>query len=108
VALGGTTGLFLGLLAVAMPPAGIVLGGGAVLVIGAMGASLGGLLTGMAGSAFRSSRLSAFQQEIEDGKLLVMVDVPRDRIDHVNRLIEARDPDVEIEGIEPPAPFMPR
>jgi len=107
VALGGATGAFLGLLAMVFPPAGIVVGGGAVLLIGAMGASVGGLLTGMAGASFHSSRLATFERQIEQGKVLVMVDVPKDRVDHVNQLIKRQDPEVEIEGIEPPPPILP-
>jgi hypothetical protein len=108
VAFGGATGLFLGLLAIAFPPAGIVAGGGAVLLIGFMGASLGGLLTGMAGAAFPSSRLKAFERDIDAGKILIMVDVPLDRVTHVNALIQRLDPAVQIEGIVPPAPVIPR
>lgn len=108
VAFGGATGLFAGLLALAFPPAGLVIGGGAVLLVGMMGASLGGLLTGMAGAAFSNSRLKAFEQDIDAGKILIMVDVPRDQIAHVNALIGRLDPEVEIEGVEPPAPVIPR
>lgn len=107
VALGGATGAFLGLLAMAFPPSGIVIGGGAILLIGAMGASVGGLLTGMAGASFHSTRLEAFEKDIRRGKILIMVDVPLDRVTHVNRLIKRRDPEVEIEGIEPPPPIIP-
>jgi hypothetical protein len=107
VALGGATGLFAGLLALAFPPAGLVIGGGAVLLVGMMGASLGGLLTGMAGAAFSNSRLKAFEQDIDAGKILIMVDVPQNRITHVNGLIRRLDPEVEIEGVEPPAPVIP-
>ncbi len=107
VALGGATGAFLGLLAIAFPPTGIVIGGGAVVLIGAMGASVGGFLTGMAGAGYHSSRLAAFEQQIEQGQVLVMVDVPKDRLAHVNQLIKRQDPEVEIEGIEPPPPILP-
>ena len=107
IALGGAAGLFLGLLAVAFPPGGLVIGGGAVLLIGTMSASLGGLLTGMAGAAFPNSRIEAFESDIAGGKVLIMVDVPLDQVTVVNRLIERLDPDVEIEGIEPPAPLIP-
>ena len=107
VTLGGVTGLFGGLLALAFPPAGIVVGGGGVLLISLMGASLGGLLTGMAGAAFPSSRLQAFEKDIEAGKILVMVDVLREQVEEVTDMIQLLDPDVEIEGIEPPAPLIP-
>lgn len=108
VALGGATGLLAGLMAIAFPPAGFVVGGGGVLLIGAMSASLGGLLTGMAGAAYPNSRLKAFEKGIEAGKILIMVDVTRDRIKHVNELIRRQEPQVEIDGIEPPAPLIPR
>lgn len=107
IALGGATGLFAGLLAVVFPPAGIVIGGGGVLLIGMMGASLSGLLTGIAGSAFPNSRLQAFEQAIESGKILIMVDVPKDSVDHVNDLIRQLEPVVDVEGFEPAAPILP-
>lgn len=108
IAIGGTTGILLGVFALTIPPAGIVVGGGAVLLAGVMGASLGGFLTGMAGAAFPNSRLRTFEKEIESGKVLVMVDVPMDRVTHTNNLIMQFDPDVEIDGFEPPAPLIPK
>jgi hypothetical protein len=108
IVIGGTTGILLGLFALTIPPAGIVVGGGAVLLGGVMGASLGGLLTGIAGSAFSNSRLKKFAKEIEGGKVLIMVDVPMDRVTHINNLIMQFDPDVEIDGFEPSAPLIPK
>lgn len=108
VALGGATGLLAGLFAIAFPPAGFIIGGGGVLLIGMMSASVGGLLTGMAGAAFPNSRLKVFEKDIESGKILIMLDVAKDQIAHVNRLIQRLDPDIEIENIEPPAPLIPK
>ncbi len=108
VALGGATGLFAGLVALVFPPAGFVIGGSAILLVGVMGASLGGLLAGMAGAAYPSSRLKAFEQDIDAGKILIMVDVPRSRVSHVDDLIRRLDPEVGIEGIEPVAPIIPK
>lgn len=107
LAFGGVTGLFLGLAAMAFPPVGIVVGGGGVLLIGAMGASLGGFMTGLAGAAFPSSRLKAFEEELDAGKLLIMVDVDKGQIESINQLILQHDPEVEIEGLEPSAPLVP-
>ena len=108
IAFGGATGLFAGLVAMVFPPAGIAIGGGGVLLVGLMSASMGGFLTGMAGAAYPSSRLKTFEQEIDAGKILIMVDVPRMRLDHVNALIHRLDPEVDIEGIEPTAPIIPK
>ena len=107
-AIGGTTGVFLGLLALSLPPAGLVIGGGGVLLIGVAGASYGALMSSLAGAAFKNTRLKAFEEEIDAGKILIMVDVPIERITDVNRLIQRLEPDIEIEGVEPPAPLIPR
>lgn len=108
VAFGGATGVFLGLVAVVFPPAGLVVGGGGVLMLGTMSASLGGWLTGMAGASLPNSRLQAFESDIVDGKVLIMVDVPVADIARVSALIQRQDPAVTVEGIEPPAPLIPK
>jgi hypothetical protein len=108
VELGGSAGLLVGLAALAFPPSGIVVGGGLVLLVGLWGAGLGGLLTGIAGAAFPSSRLEAFAASIQQGQILVMADVPASEVHHYEALIKAHDPAVTVEGIEPPAPLIPR
>tara|TARA_R100001377_G_C3191767_1_gene110899 strand:+ start:808 stop:1314 length:507 start_codon:yes stop_codon:yes gene_type:complete len=105
--LGGSAGLLVGLTALAFPPAGIVVGGGLVLLISLWGAGVGGVLTGIAGGAFPSSKLKAFESAIDDGKLLVMADVPQKEVSKFEALIKKLDPEVEVEGIEPPATLIP-
>lgn len=104
LALGAVGGLLAGLTALALAPAGMVLGGGAVALITLAGSGIGGLMTGLAGAAFPSSRLKEFEAAIAAGRLLVMADVPRDRVPHYEALIKREDPTVEVMGIEPPAP----
>lgn len=107
VAFGGVAGLVAGLFALVFPPAGVVVGGGAVLLISLFGAGVGGFLTGLAGAAFPSSRLKEFEDAIDDGKLLVMADVPKEEVERYEQLIRKADPDIEIHGIEPPASIIP-
>ncbi|MDO8861612.1 DUF1269 domain-containing protein [Haliea sp. E1-2-M8] len=107
LALGGSAGALAGLTALAFPPAGIVIGGGFVLLTGLFGAGIGGLLTSMAGAAFPSSRLQEFEQAIEDGNILIMVDVPASEVDVFETLIRGLDPEVSVEGIAPPAKLVP-
>ncbi|WP_026596762.1 hypothetical protein [Methylohalobius crimeensis] len=108
IELGGTAGLLLGLTALAFPPSGIVVGGGLVLLIGLWGAGIGGLLTGLAGAAFPSSRLKSFESAIDEGKILLMADVPKDEVEKYEALIKKHDPEVSVEGIEPTAPLIPK
>lgn len=108
IELGGSAGLLVGLTALAFPPSGIVVGGGLVLLISLWGAGLGGLLTGIAGAAFHSSRLEAFEAAIDQGQILIMADVPKHEVEAYESLIKAHDPEVSVEGIEPPAPLIPK
>jgi len=64
-------------------------------------------MTGLAGASFPKSHLEQFREQIQDGKLLVMADVPKNQVEHYERLIRAIDPEVEVMGLEPRAPFIP-
>lgn len=108
IELGGTAGLLVGLTALAFPPAGITVGGGLVLLVGLWGAGIGGLLTGIAGGAFPSSRLKDFEAAIASGQILIMADVESRDVEKVEALIRQLDPDVAVEGIEPHEPLIPR
>lgn len=107
LAIGGAGGLLAGLFALTIPAAGIVIGGGTVLLFSLYGAGLGGLLAGMAGASYPSSRLEEFEEQIKQGKLLVMADVPKDLVEHYKALIAAIDPETEVMGLEPHARFIP-
>lgn len=99
--------MLVGLGALAFPPADIVVSGGLVLLIGLWSAGLGGLLTGIAGASFSSSRLQFFESAIEQGQILIMADVPKSAVEKYESLIRAHNPDVRVEGIEPSAPLIP-
>ena len=107
LAIGGVTGVLAGVIAVTIPPAGLVLGGGAVLAAGLAGAGLGALLSSMVGAGLHSSRLKRFEQAIKDGQLLMLVDVPADRVDEIEEAVKKHHPDAEIEGTEPTIPAFP-
>jgi hypothetical protein len=105
--LGGTAGILIGLTALAFPPSGIVVGGGLVLLIGLWGAGVGGILTGIAGGSFSSSRLESFESAIAEGQILVMADVPKHEVERFEAIIKRLDPDVKVEGVEPSAKLIP-
>jgi hypothetical protein len=107
VAAGGLTGLLAGALAVTFPPAGLVLGGGAVLGMAAFGAGFGAWMASMVGVDLPSSRLEKFESAIQAGELLMMVDVPRARIEEVEAVVLRHHPEADLEGIEPNMPLFP-
>jgi hypothetical protein len=107
VAAGGLAGLLVGVLAVTFPPAGLVLGGGALLGLTAFGAGFGAWMSSMVGVGLPNSRIEQYQQAIEAGGLLLMVDVHRDRVEEVEALVMRHHPEAELEGVDPNIPIFP-
>jgi hypothetical protein len=107
LALGGAGGLLAGLLAVAFPPAGLAVGGGALIFAMLYCAGFSGLLSGLTGLSVPSSRLAAFHDAIAKGQLLVLADVSDKDIARCKAAVRAADPQVDILGLEPPAPIIP-
>ena len=107
LAIGGATGILAGIAAVALPGVGLVLGGGAILGIGLAGAGLGAWVSSMIGISAPSTRLTEFEEAIKEGSLLMMVDVPKTRVDEITDLIKQHHPEAEIEGTEPVIPAFP-
>jgi hypothetical protein len=105
--LGGAVGVLAGVVAVSFPPAGLVLGGAAVLATAVAGAGVGAVMSGLYGMNVGNSRIKQFDDAIEQGQLLMMVDVPKRRVDEINDLIKRTHPEAEIEGAEPTTPAFP-
>ena len=101
--LGGVAGLLGGLLAVTFPPAGLLLGGGALVASTLAGAGLGALVSALISKDIPNRQLVAFQGAIAAGQLLLMVDVPRQRVDEVTTLIQSHHPKAEIGVTRPSA-----
>ncbi|NOT10716.1 MAG: DUF1269 domain-containing protein [Methylococcaceae bacterium] len=102
VALGGTTGLLAGLAGLRF--AGFAIAGGPILGIIMAGATIGSLVGGLLGMNAANSRLKKFEWAIEQGNLLILLDLPKDRIDAISQLITKHHPEATFEGIEPLLP----
>jgi hypothetical protein len=107
VAIGGATGILAGIAAVTIPGAALALGGGAILGIGLAGAGVGAWMSGMIGVSVPSSRLTEFESAIEEGSLLMMVDVPKSQVDAITEMVKSHHPEAHIEGTEPVIPAFP-
>jgi hypothetical protein len=107
LAIGGVGGLLAGLLAMAFPITGFAVGGAALALVTLYGAGFGGLLTALAGSAFPSSRLKKFQAAMDNGQLLILADVTDENIAACEAAVRRVDPQIDIQGIEPPIPVIP-
>lgn len=107
IAVGGATGLLAGLVAVSFPPAGLVLGGGAVLLTTLIGAGFGAWASSLIGASLPNTELGRFENAIQAGQLLMLVDVRSDRVNQIEELIKEHYPEVEIAGTEPTRPAFP-
>ena len=96
-----------GLVAIVSPPASIVIAGGILLGTTLFGASLGAWVGGMVGMSRGNRRIKEFEDAIEAGKFLVLVDLPADRVGEIEKLIKKHIPQAEVESIEPKMPAFP-
>ncbi|HKX44964.1 MAG TPA: DUF1269 domain-containing protein [Burkholderiaceae bacterium] len=80
---------------------------GMVAVLGFVGALVGAWSSSMIGVSTPSSRLARFTAAIEDGQILLMVDVPRSRVDEIEQRLQALHPEAHLEGVEPDIPAFP-
>jgi hypothetical protein len=73
-AIGGITGLFAGLVAMAIPPLGIAVGGSALLAFFGGGAVLGAWSSALVGASIPDSIRRKFEDEIQAGRTLLVID----------------------------------
>lgn len=106
VAVGGATGMLAGLAAVALPT-GLVLGGGAVLAVSLVGAGLGAWWSSMIGASVGNRRLKDYEEAMERGEILIMVDVPKDKVGRIEELVKKHHPEADCKGTDPTIPAFP-
>jgi len=84
-----------------------LLGLGIVLSVGLLGAAFGMFASGVVASSAPNTRLKAFERTLEDGHILLMVDVPKERVDEITAIVRRTHPEAEVHGIEPTIPAFP-
>jgi len=104
---GAATGMLAGLVAMAFPPLGLTLAGGAVAALSLAGAGFGALMSTMVGVDLPSSRLKRFEDAIKAGEVLMIVDLQRDRVEEIEALVKSHHPDAKVEGADPAVPIFP-
>ncbi|CAE6509640.1 MAG TPA: DUF1269 domain-containing protein [Nitrosomonas nitrosa] len=107
LALGGSTGVLAGLVAVALPPASTVVAGGILLASALAGAGVGAWVSGLVGMSIGNRRIKEFEDAIEAGHFLVLADVSADRVEEIEERVKQHLPEVEIESTEPKVPAFP-
>jgi hypothetical protein len=105
--MGAATGMLAGLVGMVFPPVGVTIAGGLLLAMTAAGAGFGALMATMVGVGIPNSHLKPFEDAINDGQLLMMVDLPRERVGEIEDLVKGHHPDVDIKGTDPAVPVFP-
>ncbi len=80
---------------------------GLAVVLAIVGAIFGAWASSMIGISTPSKRLVRFEKAIEEGQILLMVDVPRGRVEEVEARLQALHPEAHLEGVEPNIPAFP-
>lgn len=104
---GGATGALAGLAAAWLQPVGLAAGGGFVLGIAVVGALVGTWASGMIATSVPNTRLKAFQDDLQAGRVLLMVDVPEKRTDEIRELVKKHHPEAGDHGADPRIPAFP-
>ncbi|CAN7629282.1 DUF1269 domain-containing protein [Pseudoduganella sp. LjRoot289] len=105
--IGGIVGLAAAIFLTVFPPDGITLRTAAILLVALGGAIFGGWASGMNAAAVPNKKLEQFGPAIEQGKVLMIVDVPPRRVLEIEEMIAKRHPEISFGGIEPPMLAFP-
>lgn len=81
--------------------------GGVMIATTLIGAILGGWSASMIGMMVPNSRHDRFHEAIEKGQILLMVDVPKERVKEIELFVQEKLPEASYQGIEPTIPSFP-
>lgn len=108
LALGGAAGVLAGVVAISLPGAGLVLGGGAIVLATTLaGASIGAWSASLRALNIPNSHHAEFEQDLERGEVLMLVDVHKDRVEEIRALIGRTHVEVHDRGMEKTMPHFP-
>jgi hypothetical protein len=79
----------------------------AVLGAALLGGIGGAWVSSMVGSSIPNSRLRQFDAMIDEGRILLMVDVPEHSVDDVRALVGRQHPEALDRGLDPHIPAFP-
>ncbi len=109
--LGTATGLIVGVLLAATTLFGITFSTLAntplLALLAVFGALMGAFGAAIVGISAPNTMLQRFDKALNKGRVLLMVDVPQERIDEIRRDIQQSEPRAEYCGLEPLKPAFP-
>ena len=97
---GSSAGLLAGLIAVPFMPLGIVAAGGAIAVLTAAGALTGTWASTLIGISVTNTHIKQFEEALDEGQILMLVDVDEDRRAKVEAIVRLSHPEAVIQSGE--------
>ncbi|MDB5797660.1 MAG: hypothetical protein JWP36_1562 [Paucimonas sp.] len=79
----------------------------AVVVAASAGLLFGGWAASLVAAALPNSRLKSFYDDLDQGRILMMVDVPASRVTEIERLLRERHPETRYGGRDWHTPVFP-
>ncbi len=105
--LGGCLGFLVGIYIYMTPPEGANLQLVTILIATVVGALFGAWAASMIGISTPNTALKRFEAELGEGRVLLMVDVPKDRVEEIQELVHRSHPEASDHGLEPTIPAFP-
>jgi hypothetical protein len=105
--LGGCAGFVCGIYIYLTPPEGANLQLVTILIATVVGALFGAWAATMIGISTPNIALKRFEAAIGEGRVLLMVDVPKDRVEEIQELVHRSHPEASDHGLEPTIPAFP-
>ena len=105
--LGACAGFLLGIYIYLTPPEGTNLQLVTILIATVVGALFGAWAASMIGISTPNTALKRFEAAIGEGRVLLMVDVPKDRVEEIQELVHRSHPEASDHGLEPRIPAFP-
>lgn len=99
--LGALAGLLGGWLIVRFPPIDHGLGNDTLIITAGLGALFGALVSALMSSHEHNHSLDKFEQAIEAGEILLMVDLPRTQVEATKRMVLEHHPEAEFAVTKP-------
>jgi len=105
--LGGCAGMLIGIYIYMTPPEGVNLQLVTILIATAIGAVFGAWAASLIGISTPNTALKRFDAEIKEGRVLLMLDIPKDRVREFQGMVHRKYPEASDHGLEPTMPAFP-
>lgn len=107
IIVGGITGIAGGLTVFLFPPDGLNVTLSVVALFAMLGSIFGVWTSGLIGTDVPNTQLARFHRPIEKGKILMMVDVPRDKVGEIRSIMKKQHPEASDNGVDAMYPVFP-